>query len=269
MSAPTDSGYAPTDGVDTYWASFGAGGTPAIVVHGGHGEISMVRGAIDRLARRRRVIAVELQGHGHTRDADRPLTYEQLGDDLAGVARHLGLDRVDLVGYSLGAGACLRGAIQHPELVRRLVVVSIPFRRDAWFPEIRAAFDRMDRRMFELLSRSPLYAAWRAVAPDPEPAAFMALIDKVGELQRRPYDWGEQVCELPMPVLLAFADADSFPPSHAAEFFALLGGGARDAGWDGSQRPPSRLAILAGRTHYDMFESPALLDLLDEFLTVE
>jgi pimeloyl-ACP methyl ester carboxylesterase len=208
---------------------------------------------IDELAERRRVVAVELQGHGHTRDIDPPFSYEAFGDDLALVAKYLGLERVDLLGWSLGGGCCLRAAIQHAGLVRRLVVVCAPYRRDGWFPEIRAAFDQMGSAGFPEMKRSPLYDGWSQVAAEPD--AFPVLMDKTGELLRRPYDWSDEVRELAAQTLLVYGDADSIPVTHAAEFFALLGGGLRDGGWEGSGRSDARLAILDGRTHYDIFES--------------
>jgi pimeloyl-ACP methyl ester carboxylesterase len=83
---------------------------------------------------------------------------------------------------------------------------------------------------------------------------------------RQPYDWSDEVRKLPMPVLLAYGDADSIPPDLAGEFFGLLGGGQRDAGWDGSGLGKSRLAILPGVTHYDIIRSPALPGIVSQFL---
>jgi pimeloyl-ACP methyl ester carboxylesterase len=250
-----------------YWQSRGEGGHPLVVVHGGFGLASSLDTLIGVLSKRRRVLAVELQGHGHRADIDRPFSYEAFGDDIAAVTEHLGLDRVDLLGYSLGGGSVLRAAIQHPERVRNLVVVSFPCRRDGWFPEVLAGFDRMNRTLFAPLSQSPLYASWVKVAPDRD--AFPTLIDKTGEMQRRPFDWSEAVRALPAPTLLAYADADSIPITHMAEFFALLGGGLRDAGWDGSAQPGSSLAVLPGLTHYDIAESPQLAAMVDAFLERE
>lgn len=230
MSEPTATGYAPVHGMQLYWESHGEGGTPVVVVHGGFGLASSLDTLVGVLSRGRRVLAVELQGHGHTADIDRPFSYEAFGDDIAAVMAHLGLDQVDLLGYSLGGGSVLRAAIQHPELVRKLVVVSFPYRRDGWFPEVLAGFDHMDRALFGPLSQSPLYAAWLKVAPDPD--AFPDLIDKTGEMQRRPYDWSAEVAGISASTLLACADADSMPITHMAEFFALLGGGLRDPGWE-------------------------------------
>jgi pimeloyl-ACP methyl ester carboxylesterase len=264
QSGAPGNGYVPVNGVEMYWESRGSGEPPLIVVHGGFGVISMFGDVLDQLAEQRRVIAIELQGHGHTRDIDRPFTYEAFGDDIAGVITTLGLGQADLLGHSLGGGVSLRCAIQHPDLVRRLVLVSAPFRRDGWFLEIRAAFDKMGGAEFEQMRQTPMYQAWREVAPDLD--AFPTLIDKTGALYRRPYDWSADVKRMRMPVLLVYGDADSIPPAHAAEFFALLGGGLRDAGWDGASMSDSRLAILPGLTHYDIFQAPQLVALVTDFL---
>jgi pimeloyl-ACP methyl ester carboxylesterase len=261
--SPVSTGYAPVNGVEMYWESRGEGGVPLVVTHGGYGLTSMFPDLLDLLANSRRVLAIELQGHGHTRDTGRPLRYESFGDDIAALIGHLGLGQADLLGYSLGAGASLRAAIQHPHLVRRLGVVSFPLRRDAWFPEVRAGMDQMSRAAFDQMRHSPNYQAWSEVAPDPE--AFPALMDKMGELLRRDYDWGDEVGQLTQPTLLVFGDSDSIPPAHAAEFYALLGGGLKDAGWDGSLPTASRLAILPGATHYAIFGSPLLPAIAAEF----
>lgn len=195
---------------------------------------------------------------------DRAFSYEAFGDDIAALIEHLDLGQADLLGYSLGAGSSLRAAIQHPRLVRKLVVVSTPCRRDGWFPGVLAAFDQMGSAGFALLSRSPMYEAWLQVAPDPD--AFPTLTDKTGDLLRRPYDWSEEVRRLSAQTLLAFADADSIPISHVAEFFALLGGGLRDPGWDGTGRPKASLSVLPGLTHYDISQSPRLAAAVDMFL---
>ena len=263
MSEPSATGYAPVNGVEIYWERHGTGGTPLIVVPGGFGLISMAAGLIDALSRHRAVVGIELQGHGHTPEADRPFSYEAFGDDIAGLIGHLGLPAADLLGYSLGGGSCLRAAIQHPGLVRRLAVVSFPCRTDGWFPEVRAAFDQMSSAGFAQLKHSPLYAGYSQVAPDP--GAFPTLMDKIGELQRLRYDWRAEVRALSPQTLLAYADADSIPVSHIAEFYALLGGGVRDAGWDGAARPVARLAVLPGLTHYDIFQSAGLATLADAF----
>ena len=257
-------GYAPVNGLQMYWESRGEGGVPLIVSHGGFGTTAMFPGLLDELAAGRRVIAIELQGHGHTADIPRPFSCEDFGEDIAALAAHLELGQVDLLGYSLGGGASLRCAIQHPALVRRLVVAAAPCRREGWFPEVLAGMERVGAGLFEQMRRSPLFEAWASVAPDVD--AIPGVMDKVGAMLRRPYDWSAEVAALPMPVLLVFGDADSVPTAHAAEFFALLGGALRDAGWDGSMKGSSRLAILPGRTHYDLFTAPELGAVVARFL---
>jgi pimeloyl-ACP methyl ester carboxylesterase len=264
VEGPITEGYAPVNGVDMYWRSRGAGGTPLVVVHGGFGTADMYGDLPDRLAEERRVISVELQGHGHTRDIDRPFSYEAFGDDLAALVDHLDLGQADLLGYSLGAGACVRAAIQHPDRIRRLAAVSTAARRDGWFPEVLAGMAQVGRALVGEMKQSPMYEAYAAVAPDTD--AFPELMDKTGALLRRLYDWSEEIRAMTVPTLLVLADADSIPVSHAAEYFALLGGGLRDAGWDGSERPASRLAILPGRTHYDVFQAPELAGVVASFL---
>jgi pimeloyl-ACP methyl ester carboxylesterase len=263
VTEPSATGYAPVNEMEIYWESYGDHGTPLLVLHEGFGLISMSGELIERLAESRRVIALELQGHGHTRDIGRPFSYEAFGDDVAGVLGHLGVEEADLMGYSLGAGAGLRAAIQHPGLIRRLAVGGLPFRRDGWFPEVRASMDQMSSAGFTYMQHSPQYDAWSRVAPDPD--AFPALMDKMGDLLRQPYDWSDEIRTLSPQTLLIYADADSVPLTHVAEFFALLGGGIRDASWDGSARPEARLAILPGLTHYDISQSRQLADTVDAF----
>ena len=168
------------------------------------------------------------------------------------------------MGYSLGAGTALRTAIQHPNLVRRLVIVSHPVRHDGWFPESLAGFDQMGPAFAEAMKQSPLYEIYSKVAPRVED--WPVLVDKMGTMLRQDYDWSAEVAKITAPVMLVYGDADSVRPAHIAEFYALLGGGLRDANWDGSARPVTRLAILPGHTHYDIFFSPDLLAAVIPFL---
>jgi pimeloyl-ACP methyl ester carboxylesterase len=263
MGAPQSSGLVPVHGMQLYWERRGTGGTPIIVVHGGFGVASGLEGVLEELAQHRCVIAIELQGHGHTADIDRAFSFEDFGDDIAGVIHGLELGKVDLLGYSLGGGAALRATLQHPDLIRRQILVSIPFRREGWLPEVRGGMDQLNSSRFAMLEHTPLHQSFREVAPDPD--AFLTLMDKTGELLRSPYDWSDAVRKLSTPTMLMFGDADSISPTHAAEFFALLGGGQQDGGWDGSLPTQMRLAILPGRTHYNLLDSPDLPRLVMEF----
>ena len=244
--------YADVNGISLYYEEHGSG-QPLILLHGGYATSETYAAILPSLASGRRVIAVDLQGHGRTADVDRPLSFQTMGDDIAALIRHLGLAQADVMGYSFGAGTALRTAIQHPDLVRRLVIVSHPVRHDGWFPQSLAGFDQMGPGFAEAMKQSPIYEAYARVAPRVE-------------LLRQDYDWSAEVAEITAPVMLVYGDADSVWPAHIAEFYALLGGGLRDANWDGSARPVARLAILPGHTHYDISFSPDLVNAVIPFL---
>jgi pimeloyl-ACP methyl ester carboxylesterase len=255
--------YAEVNGVSLWYEEHGDG-EPLVLLHGGFWSIELFGSLLDTLAQQRRVVAVELQGHGHTPDADRPLRYETCADDVAALIRHLGLGPADVMGYSLGAGTAVRIAIQHPDVVRRLIVVSTPVRRTGWFPEVLAGMAQIGPEAAEGMKGSPLYAAYERAAPRVQD--WPVLATKLGDLLRRDYDWSPEAARIQARTMLVYADADSIPPAHMAEFYALLGGGLRDAEWDGSKRVASRLAIIPGRTHYDITEAPSLPALVEEFL---
>ena len=256
MPAEVTTGYAPVNGLRMYWESRGEGGVPLIVTHGGYGLTSMFGDLLDQLAGAAGSSPSSCRGTATPRDIDRPFRYEHFGDDIAALIGHLGLGRGRPAG--LLPRRQRQPALRDPasRLVRKLAVVSIPYRRAGWFPRSLAGMDQMSSAGFEQLRHAPMYPAYRAVAPDPE--AFPALMDKTGELLRQDYDWSAEISQLAMPVLLVYGDSDSISPAHAAEFYALLGGGQRDAGWDGTLPTRSRLAILPGRTHYDIFAAPDL-----------
>ena len=260
---PSQSGYADVNGLAMYYEVHGAG-QPLILLHGGLGLTSMFGDVLPLLAEDRQVIAVDLQAHGRTDDIDRPMRYELMGDDIAALIEHLGLTKTDLMGYSLGGGVALRCAIQHPELVRKLVVVSTPFSQNGWYPEVVASMAQVNGTAAEFMKESPMYQEYVRVAPKPD--NFPVLCDKIGEMMRPSYDWSDDVAALKTPTMLVFGDADSIPPAYAARFFELLGGGKTDAGWDGSAMSSARLAILPGTTHYNIFYSPVLVSIVRPFL---
>jgi pimeloyl-ACP methyl ester carboxylesterase len=256
------SGYAPVNGLEMYYECHGAG-KPLVLLHGGAGTADMFAAIMPRLAERRRVVAAELQAHGHTADIDRPLRYETMADDVAALTRHLKLGKVDLMGYSLGGGVALRVAIQHPGLVRKLVLVSVTFKRRGWYPEILAAM-ASGAESAEELKQSPMYRAYEKVAPRLQD--WPVLMGKLAEMLKREYDWSAEVARMEVPTMIAVGDADSVQTSHAVEFFGLLGGGKKDGGWDGSGMSRARLLVLPGVTHYTIFSSLALASTVVEFL---
>lgn len=257
------SGYADVNSLKLYYEIHGAG-QPLILLHGGFGMGSMFSEILPQLSQTQQVITVDLQGHGRTADIDRPLRFELMADDIAALIRQLGFEKANVMGYSLGGGVALRTAIQHPQIVNKLVLVSTPFKQTGWYPEIVASMAQMGRSAAAAMKGSLMYQSYVSVAPQPE--NFEVLADKTGDLLRQKYDWSDEVEALPMPTLIVYGDADSIPPTHAAQFFELLGGGKGDAGWDGSGMPDCQLAILPGTTHYNIFSSPALVTAVLPFL---
>ncbi|MFF0748009.1 alpha/beta fold hydrolase [Streptomyces sp. NPDC004267] len=265
--------YADVNGVSLYFEEHGPATTPAaggepplVLLHGGFGAGEMFQPLLAAgVGEGRRVITVDLQGHGRSPvAAEREMTCEAMGDDVAALVKHLGLEQVDVLGYSLGGGTAARMAVQHEELVRRLVLVSVPARRDGWFPEVTAQMDQMNEGAAEFLKQSPMYELYARIAPAVED--WPVLVGKVAAMNRRPYDWSDELAKLTVPVLLVFADADGIRPAHMVEFFGLLGGGLKDPGWEGTGRPASRLSVIPGATHYDLMLSPLLPPTLRTFL---
>ena len=187
-----------------------------------------------------------------------------MADDIAALIKHLGLNQPDLMGYSLGGGVALQTAIRHPEVVGKLVLVSTIFRRSGFYPDILAQQGQVNAAAAEMMKSTPMYQLYTSIAPRPQD--FPRVLDKIGELMKRDFDLSREVSRLQNPTLIVAGDADIFPPSHAVEMFALLGGGQRDPGWDGSGRPKSKLAILPGLTHYTIFADPALAATVIPFL---
>jgi pimeloyl-ACP methyl ester carboxylesterase len=268
MAATTarTSGLAPVNGIEIAYQIHGEG-KPLVLLHGGFGSAEQFGPVLTALAAGRRVIGVDLQSHGRTPAVNRPMRFETMADDVAALIRHLGHEQADVMGFSLGGGVALRTAIQHPALVRRLVLVSTPFKRTGWHPEMVAGFEQMGPEMAEPFKQTPLYDAYRRIAPRVED--WPILITQVTGMLKLDYDWSNEVRELEMPVLVVAGDADGLPPSHAAEFFGLLGGGKRDAVWDRSGMTRHALAILPRATHYDIDTSPALAATVTAFLDEE
>jgi pimeloyl-ACP methyl ester carboxylesterase len=256
-------GYAPVNGLKLYYEIHGAG-EPLVLLHGGLGSIEMLGDLLPALSKTRRVIAPDLQAHGRTADIDRPISYEALGDDIAALLKHLGIEKTDVMGYSLGAGTALQTTIRHPIAVKKLVAVSTVFKRDGWYPEILAAMAQMGPAAAEQLKQTPLYQVYSRIAPKPE--NWPVLVTKMGDLLRKDYDWSKEVAAIKAPTMIVVGDADSMRPAHAVQFFELLGGGKKDGGWDGSGISNARLAILPRLTHYNIFSSPALVPAVTPFL---
>jgi pimeloyl-ACP methyl ester carboxylesterase len=258
--------YIEANGIAYYYEVHGDG-EPLLLLHGGLGSIDMCRPILPILAEHRQVIGVDLHGHGRTALGSRPISIVDMGDDLAVIVRELGHAQVDVLGYSLGGGAGFRLAVQHPELVRRLAIVSAGFAQDGFHPEMLPMQAQVGAGMAEAMKDTPMYKSYVAVAPHPED--FPRLLDAMGAYMRQPYDFSDDVRTLKMPVMLVFGDSDMFRPEHIVEFYQLLGGGLKDAGWMREHMSQNRLAILPDLTHYETFAAPAMARTVLPFLNGE
>jgi pimeloyl-ACP methyl ester carboxylesterase len=254
-STANKTGHVLANGVNYYYEIRGAG-EPLLLLHGGLGSIEMFGPVLSMLAAERQVIAVDLHGHGRTALGDRPISIVDMGDDMAAVVASLGFRQVDALGYSLGAGVAFRLAVQHPNVVRRLVLASGSYSRDGFYPEMLPMQSQVGAAMAEFMKDTPMYQNYAAIAPRPED--FPVLLDRIGVAMRQPFDWSADVKTLKMPVMLVYGDSDMFRLEHVVSFYQLLGGGLKDAGWMREHMSPNRLAILPDLTHYEIFSAPAL-----------
>jgi pimeloyl-ACP methyl ester carboxylesterase len=257
-------GYVSVNGLEMYYEIHGAG-RPLVVLHGAYMTIETMGEIVPALAETRQVIAVELQGHGHTADMDRPLTYEQMADDVAALIGHLGIEQAGVFGYSMGGGVALQVALRHPEVVRKLVVASASYTSEGMYPEVLATIETITPEAF---AGSPLDEAYLRTAPNPE--AFPNLVAKLKQLDMEPYAWPpEDIQAIAAPTLLIIGDSDAIRPEHAVELFRLLGGGVLG---DLAGLPKSQLAVLPGTTHFVppgfglLDRADWLVSMIDEFL---
>jgi pimeloyl-ACP methyl ester carboxylesterase len=263
---PTKTGLIEANGVSYYYEIRGHG-EPLLLLHGGLGTFDMFAPILPTLSAERTVIGVDLHGHGRTALGNREIDLVDIGDDLAIVLEELGYPLVDVMGYSFGGGAALRLAVQHPERVRRLAIVSAGFAQDGYFPEMIEQQAQVGAHMAEMMIGTPMHQSYVAVAPDPDD--FPRLLDRMGDLMRRPFDWSDDVRALEMPVMLVYGDSDMFRPEHIVAFYQLLGGGLRDAGWMRENMATNRLAILPDLTHYETFMAPDVAATVLPFLNGE
>jgi pimeloyl-ACP methyl ester carboxylesterase len=260
------SGYAEINGLNYYYEITGQG-EPLLLLHGGLGSIDMFGPVRPQLAESRQVIAVDLHGHGRTALGGREFSLIDQGRDMAALLKHLGYQQVDVMGYSMGAGIAFQLGVQHPEMVRRLVLASGGYAQDGFYPELLPMQAQVGATMAPMMKDTPMYKSYVKVAPHPED--FPRLLDQMGAFMRKPYDWSGDVPKLTMPVMLVYGDSDMFRPEHIVKFYQLLGGGLKDAGWQREHMSKNRLAILPNLTHYELFMAPELARTVLPFLNGE
>ncbi len=254
-------GYASVNGLEMYYEIYGEGGQPLVLLHGAFSAIGTSFGAlVPELAKHRQVIGFELQGHGRTADIDRPMTLEDMADDVAAAIRQLAAAPADIFGYSMGAAVALQVAIRHPDVVRKLVLASVSYTSSGIHPGL---MDGLDQMTPDMMVGSPWHDEYMQIAPRPED--FARLFAKKNEMDRGTKDVSvEAIQAITAPTLLIIGDSDIIRPEHAVELFRLLGGGVVG---DIAGLPNSQLAILPGTTHVTVvYKTDLLLAMIPPFL---
>ena len=254
-------GYAPVNGLKMYYEIRGQG-EPVVLLHGAFMAISGDwNDWINELSKTRKVIAVELQGHGRTADIERDMTAENLADDVSALLDHLKIPKADIIGYSLGAGVAMQCAIRHPEKVRKVVSISAPFRLDGWVKEGREALPNLTAEVFK---GTPVEAEYKRLSPTPD--KFPEFIKHVVAMASKPYDFGaDKFKATKAPFFFIHGDADGVRFEHIAEMYRLKGGG--NIHGDMQPRPASRLAILPDTTHVTLMNRmTTIVPMINAFL---
>ena len=234
--------YAQVGDLNMYYDVHGEG-RPLVLLHGAYQTADTMGPLLPGLAETRQVIAPEMQAHGRTADIDRPITYEQMADDTAGLMRELGIDAADIVGYSMGGAIGLQVAIRHPELVRKLVMISSGFASDSAHPEALEMFPSISPEMF---AGSPIEEEYKRIAPNPDD--FPNLVWKLKDLDTTEFSWPEEdIRAIAAPTMIVVGDSDVVTLEHVVKLFRLRGGGVMG---DLSGLPDARLAVLPATTHF-------------------
>jgi pimeloyl-ACP methyl ester carboxylesterase len=256
---PSESGFAEVNGLKMYYEVFGKG-DPLIVLHGAHMNIMTMGKIIPMLAETHKVYALEFQGHGHTADIDRPITYINLADDVAALMDEVGLEKADVFGYSMGGQVGLQLAIKYPEKVNKLITASVSYDLKGWQPVYSEFIPQMSVEMFLAM---PYFAETHKQSTNPD--AYVAFLRKMIALEKEPMAWEEDVNKLKAPVLIIAGDADVATLEHTIAMFLLLGGGVM--GDMGNPLPDSRLSIMPATSHTAVInQSNLLLAFIEPFL---
>ncbi len=253
-------GYAPVNGLKMYYEVHGSG-EPVVLLHGAFMTITNNwTGWIGELSKTRKVIAVEMQGHGRTADIPRDITYENLADDVAVLLEQLKIPRADLIGYSMGGAVAMQCAIRHPDKVRKVVVISSMFRRDGMVKEALEMFPKLTADAFK---GSPIEAEYKKLSPTPDD--FPNFVQRIVASASKGDDFGaDKLKATTAPMFFIHGDADGIRLEHVAEMFRLKGG---EIHGDMKPRSASRLAILPNTTHVTLMQRMAVIvPMVNDFL---
>lgn len=257
---PAKTGFAQAEGARIAYQLYGdlaSGKAPLLVLHGSLMSAESMAPMIGPFVASRPVIAIDARGHGRTGDVPGPIAYERMADDVAAVARALGVKRADVLGYSMGATTALIVAVRHPDLIDKQVVVSGVSARGGWVPAAQASFEKWNAKMF---AGTPIESAYKRESATPD--AFPAVIDKLREAETALYDVSPQELRaIAGKTMIVAGDHDGLQLSHALEVFAARGGSNEEVAMKGflSTSPRARLAILPGTSHIGMNNEGRLL----------
>lgn len=267
LPTPTESGFAEVNGVKVWYQTYGEG-EPLVLLHGGFGSVEMFGPNIEALAQGRKVIGIDLQAHGGTGPLGRPMSFEALATDVAELITSLGYEKADVMGYSLGGAVAMRVAIDHPEVVDRLVTVSAAYAYSNWHDynfEGMKAINADPEATAQGMIGSPMHEGYVAKAPGGE-ESWLDAVNEFGAFIGTDYDWSAEVPKITAPTLVIVGDWDAVRISAATKFFELLGGGAQDAQWDRSGMGRNHFAVIPNATHYDIINTTAISELAIPFL---
>jgi pimeloyl-ACP methyl ester carboxylesterase len=253
-------GYAPVNGLKMYYEVHG-NGEPVVLLHGAFMTITNNwTGWIDELSKTRKVIAVEMQGHGRTANIDRDFSSENLADDVAALLDYLKIPRADLIGYSMGGAVAMQCAIRHPDKVRKVVVISSMFRRDGM---VKDALDAIPKLTVDAFKGSPIEAEYKKLSPTPDD--FPNFVKRIVATASKGDDFGaDKLKATTAPMFFIHGDADGVRLEHVAEMFRLKGG---EVHGDMKPRSASRLAILPNTTHVTLMQRvPVIVPMVNDFL---
>ena len=257
---PAASGYAPVNGIKVYYEIYG-NGKPLILLHGAFMTIEGNWGQlIPELSKTRKVIAIEMQGHGHTSYSDRKLDLPTLANDVAGVMDFLKVDSADVAGYSMGGSVAYQLILQSPNRVKTLIIISATYKSTGWLPEIANAFKNMKPEMF---TNSPMKAAYDAIAPDK--TKWAKFIEQMLAFVGAPFDMGDSnIAKIKSPVLIISGDNDGLDKIELGKTYQLLGG---NVSADMAPMPKSHLAIVPAQSHVSLMDqTKTILGYLNDFL---
>jgi pimeloyl-ACP methyl ester carboxylesterase len=215
---------------------------------------------IPKLAKTRKVIAIEFQGHGHSPLSDRKLDIVTLAKDVEGVLDYLKIDSADVAGYSMGGSVAYQFAVQSPKRLRKLVIISSTYKSSGWLPVVNGAFEDFKPELFD---NTPLKTAYEAVAPDK--TNWTKFLKQMFDFAKVPFDCGDSnIAKIAAPVLIISGDNDGLDKVELMKTYELLGGGISA---DLHPMPKSHLAIVPSQGHVSlMMDTKTILGYLESFL---